>query len=200
MQPSCTGTRKDGSTYPIEFRIFYSGSKQPVYILTGNDISARHASAKALRLSEARFRAIVSNTPGLFFQIQQRHDGNLSFPYLSDGCHALLGVAAERLRGDFSLFLNLILPDDRPSFLKSMNDSAAEWKTWSWDGRPPETATRIDLTVTPLEGGRCRVEVVHSGWERLPALRPAHDAGWAHFLGSLAALAEGRPFDRTFRP
>jgi uncharacterized protein YndB with AHSA1/START domain len=73
--------------------------------------------------------------------------------------------------------------------------------TWAWDGRPPETATRIDLTVTPLAGDRgCRVEVVHSGWERIPELRPAHDAGWAHFLGSLAALAEGRPFERTFRP
>lgn len=72
--------------------------------------------------------------------------------------------------------------------------------TWAWDGRPAEMTTRIDLTVTPLDGGRCRVEVVHSGWERAPDLRPAHDAGWAHFLGSLAALAEDRPFDRTFRP
>jgi len=72
--------------------------------------------------------------------------------------------------------------------------------TWAWDGRPPELETRIDLTVTPLDGDRCRVEVVHSGWERAPELRPAHDAGWAHFLGSLAALAEGRPFERTFKP
>jgi len=72
--------------------------------------------------------------------------------------------------------------------------------TWAWDGRPAATATRIDLTVTPLEDGRSRVEVIHSGWERVPDLRPAHDAGWAHFLGSLAALAEGRPFDKTFRP
>jgi len=72
--------------------------------------------------------------------------------------------------------------------------------TWAWDGRPAETVTRIDLTVTPLDGGRSRVEVVHSGWERAPELRPAHDAGWAHFLGSLAALAEGRPFQRTFQP
>lgn len=128
-------TRKDGSTYPIEFRIFYCGNKQPVYILIGNDISARHASAKALRLSEARFRAIVSNTPGLFFQLLQRPDGQFSFPYLSDGCRTLLGVAAERLRADSSLFLDLIMPEDRPSYLKSMAESAADMKTWNWDGR-----------------------------------------------------------------
>ncbi|HSJ94528.1 MAG TPA: SRPBCC domain-containing protein [Gaiellaceae bacterium] len=72
--------------------------------------------------------------------------------------------------------------------------------TWVWEGRPSELETRIDLTITPLDGDRCRVEVVHSGWERVPELRPAHDAGWAHFLGSLAALAEGRPFERTFKP
>ena len=128
-------TRKDGSTYPIEFRLFHCGSKEPVYIMIGNDISSRHASAKALRLSEARFRAIISNTPGLFFQFQQRPDGSLAFPYLSDGCHALLGVAAERLRADSSLFLDLIQPEDRPSFLKSMSESATELKTWNWDGR-----------------------------------------------------------------
>jgi len=128
-------TRKDGSTYPIEFRLFYCNARQPVYIAIGNDISARHASAKALRLSEARFRAIVSNTPGLFYQCLQRPDGSVTFPYLSDSCHALLGVTAERLRADSGLFLELILPEDRASYLKSMAESAAEMKAWNWEGR-----------------------------------------------------------------
>jgi uncharacterized protein YndB with AHSA1/START domain len=70
------------------------------------------------------------------------------------------------------------------------------WVREEW----PEVTTQIELTVVPLGEGRCRVEVVHSGWEQAPELRAMHDLGWAHFLGCLAALAEGREFDREFRP
>ncbi len=129
-------TRKDGSSYPIEFRLFYCPSDTaPVYIAIGNDISARHASAKALRISEARFRAIVSNTPGLFFQFLKKPDGSTSFPYLSEGCRALLGVTAERLRADSAQFLELIVPEDRSSYLESMAASATEMKELNWEGR-----------------------------------------------------------------
>jgi uncharacterized protein YndB with AHSA1/START domain len=69
--------------------------------------------------------------------------------------------------------------------------------TWIRNERP-EVSTHVELTVTRVDGERCRVEVVHSGWEQAPDWRPLHDAGWAHFLGCLAALAEGRPFDKSF--
>jgi uncharacterized protein YndB with AHSA1/START domain len=64
----------------------------------------------------------------------------------------------------------------------------------------PDVVTTIEFTITPLGTERSRVEVVHAGWEQAPAQRPMHDAGWAHFLRSLAALAEGRAFEREFRP
>jgi uncharacterized protein YndB with AHSA1/START domain len=64
----------------------------------------------------------------------------------------------------------------------------------------PGVTTYVDFTVTALEQGRSRVEVVHSGWEQAPELRPLHDAGWTHFLACLVDLAEGRPVDKTFVP
>jgi two-component system sensor histidine kinase UhpB len=129
-------SRKDGSTYPIEFRLFHCTSDSaPVYIMIGNDISARHASATALRLSEARFRTIVSNTPGLFFQLLRQADGSVAFPYLGDGCRALLGVTAEHLRADPAQFLHLIVAEDRQSYLDSMQESAASLTEWNWEGR-----------------------------------------------------------------
>ncbi len=129
-------TRKDGTEYPVEFRLFHCATgRSPAFIAIGNDISARHESAKALGVSEARFRAIVSNTPGLVYQFLLRPDGSVSFPYLSDGCHALLGITAERLRADSSLFLDLILPEDRASYLQTMTSSAATMKGWNWEGR-----------------------------------------------------------------
>jgi uncharacterized protein YndB with AHSA1/START domain len=64
----------------------------------------------------------------------------------------------------------------------------------------PGVTTQVDFTLVPVADDRCRVEVVHSGWEAAPELRPMHDAGWAHFLACLAALAERRPFDKEFAP
>lgn len=129
-------TRKNGTTYPIELRLFYhSAGAAPVYIAIGNDVSARRNSAQALHTSEARLRAIASNAPGLFFQMLQRPDGSISFPYLSAGCHALLGIGAERLRADPALLFDLILPEDRSPCLESMAASAASMKQWNWEGR-----------------------------------------------------------------
>jgi PAS domain S-box-containing protein len=128
--------RKDGTSYPLELWLSYSASEQtPVFIAIGNDISARHKSAEALLMSEARFRAIVSNTPGLVYQFLLATEGSVSFPYLSEGCHALLGVAPARLCDDSSVFLDLIVPEDRQSYLDSMAASAESMKAWNWEGR-----------------------------------------------------------------
>jgi uncharacterized protein YndB with AHSA1/START domain len=62
----------------------------------------------------------------------------------------------------------------------------------------PDVTTSVEFTITPLGADHCRVEVVHAGWEAAPDQRPLHDAGWAHFLGCLDALARGRPVDKTF--
>jgi len=133
---SITHVRKDGSTYPIELRLFYCASKTaPAIIAIGNDNSARYESAMALHVSEARLRAIVANMPGLVYQFLLKTNGNVSFPYLSEGCPALLGVPAARLRADSSLFLSLILPEDRQSYIDSMMASAETLKAWNWEGR-----------------------------------------------------------------
>jgi signal transduction histidine kinase len=73
--------------------------------------------------------------PALIYQFLQRPDGSVSFPYLSAGCHALLGVTAKRLMADSSLFLELVLPEDRRSYLDSMAASAVGMKAWNWEGR-----------------------------------------------------------------
>jgi len=127
--------RRDGTTYPIEFRLFYCGAGTPVFIAIGNDVSAREESARALQHSEARFRAIASNAPGLVYQFRLLADGSIAFPYLSDGCEALLGMPADRLRDNPAHFLALILPEDRQSYLDAMAASADQLKTWNWEGR-----------------------------------------------------------------
>jgi uncharacterized protein YndB with AHSA1/START domain len=68
--------------------------------------------------------------------------------------------------------------------------------TWGWPHRPG-AETQVDFTVADLGERGCEVTVTHDGWAGLEELRPQHDRGWTHFLGLLAALVEGRPFEKT---
>jgi two-component system sensor histidine kinase UhpB len=79
--------------------------------------------------------AIVSNTPCLIFQLSRNAGGTLSFPYLSPGCHALLGMSSDALRADPAAFLDLVLAEDRQSCADSLAASARDMKAWNWEGR-----------------------------------------------------------------
>lgn len=129
-------TRKDGSSYPIEFQLFFQASgAAPSVIAIGNDVSSRDKFDKALRISESRLSAMVSNTPGLVYQFRLRKDGRFSFPYVSDGCEALLGISSEELCDNSALFTSLILHQDMASFRETMRISAEQMNNWNWEGR-----------------------------------------------------------------
>ncbi|NVM75455.1 signal transduction histidine kinase [Duganella sp. SG902] len=101
----------------------------------------------------ARFAAIVSNTPGLVYQFVLHADGGVSFPYLSEGCLALLGLTAAELHARPQRFLELILEDDRQSYLDAMRASANALWSWNWEGRIWVEAWKdvkwINLRCTP---------------------------------------------------
>lgn len=66
----------------------------------------------------------------------------------------------------------------------------------AWRVNPEaRAATDIDLTFRPEEGGT-RIELVHTGWERLgddgPATRASYDDGWVTVLARYVAAVEGR--------
>src|SRR5471030_795499 len=109
--------------------------------------------AAELEQVRSRFDAIVSNTPGLVYQFVLHADGRVSFPYLSDGCQALLGLTAADLAAEPARFLNLILADDRKAYLDSMQASAAALWSWNWEGRIWVDAWKdvkwINLRCTP---------------------------------------------------
>ena len=120
------------------------------------------ALADELRQVRARFDAIVCNTPGLVYQFVLHAGGAVSFPYLSDGCQALLGLTAAELHARPERFLELILADDRKSYLDAMQASAAALWSWNWEGRIWVDAWKdvkwINLRCTPhaLDGGAVR--------------------------------------------
>ena len=77
----------------------------------------------------------VGSTPGLVYQFLLNADGSTAFPYLSEGCVALLGVPAAVLQADPARFLELIVPGERQGYLDSMHASASALTCWNWEGR-----------------------------------------------------------------
>ncbi|PKO46977.1 MAG: histidine kinase [Betaproteobacteria bacterium HGW-Betaproteobacteria-22] len=90
---------------------------------------------QALHESESRVDEIVSNTPGMFFQLQRNSEGALSFAYLSEGCQALLGLSASDLQQDAKLFYEMINPEDRARLNQRFELSAMELSQLDWEGR-----------------------------------------------------------------
>jgi two-component system, NarL family, sensor histidine kinase UhpB len=117
-----------------------------------------HATQLALEKSEARFRALASNLPGLVFQCVLEADGEIAFPYVSEGCKALLGLAPEILQARPAKFAELILAEDAAGYGQSMQASARQFAAWNWEGRiqaQGDTDIKwVSLRATPRRGAR----------------------------------------------
>jgi len=128
--------RADGSDYPARLtflRIQRDG--RALLLAIGDDLSPEQAAASTLAQYQARFNAIVDHTPGLVYQFVLGADGRHAYPYLSEGCAALLGVQPAALQADPDLFLRLILPEDRKGYLETMAVSKISLSSWNWEGR-----------------------------------------------------------------
>jgi signal transduction histidine kinase len=153
--------RADGSRYPIKLcflRIVRDG--RSLFLAIGDDQSPAHAASAALQQYQMRFNAVVDHTPGLVYQFALHPDGNTAFPYLSEGCAALLGLSVSELQQDPARFVQLILPEDRKSYQDTMQASIACACVWNWEGRIRIEDTWNDVkwinlraTPIPLDGG-----------------------------------------------
>jgi signal transduction histidine kinase len=128
--------RADGSSYPVKLcflRTMRDG--RALFLAIGDDLSLEQAATAALEQYQARFNAVVDHTPGLVYQFVAHEDGGIAFPYLSEGCAALLGLSVAELQQEPDRFLQLVLAEDRKSYLDAMAASRATLAGWNWEGR-----------------------------------------------------------------
>jgi PAS domain S-box-containing protein len=97
--------------------------------------SERRAALDAVQESEARFRSLVANIPGMVFQLLQSREKGLHFLYVSEGSVPLLGLTPDELTAKPGLFFDAIQGEDRPSFDAALSLSASNLSLVNWDGR-----------------------------------------------------------------
>ena len=121
-----------------------------------------------LKESQARLNTFIANLPGMACQLMLMPDGNITFPYASEGSQPLLGLNPQDLGQDPGLFLNLLHQDDRASYDLSMRTSAENLSLWNWEGRtvtPPDGEIKwINLRCSPrrLDNGGVQWEGIMS--------------------------------------
>ena len=95
----------------------------------------RRSALAAVQENEARFRALVSNIPGMVFQLVRNRTGAMRFLYVSEGASTLLGLTPQDLTSASHLFFDAIHPEDREAFNNILALSAADLAQVNWDGR-----------------------------------------------------------------
>lgn len=104
--------------------------------ISGSDChECEHVFNQVLMDSESRVEAIISNTPGLVFQLQRDISGEIVFTYLSDGCKALLGFDAVDLMQQSKLFFAMMNGKSKASLRKRLVSSADTLTPLDWEGR-----------------------------------------------------------------
>ena len=88
-----------------------------------------------LQENQTRLHAFIANLPGMAYQVLHTDAGEHSFPYVSVGSFSLLGIPSQDLESDYSLFLDMLHPDDRNSYLQAMQSSAKSLSFVYWEGR-----------------------------------------------------------------
>ena len=128
--------RRDGTRYPVEARLRYSGDyDKPVFICVANDVSQREATRQALAHSESDLRAIVAHIPGMAFQIMRQHDAPPVLRYVSEQSELLLDIKAAALCARPERFLKLIVDEDKADYLARLAEADGGHLSFNWEGR-----------------------------------------------------------------
>jgi two-component system, NtrC family, sensor kinase len=85
--------------------------------------------------SEANYKKLIANIPGMFYQFQLEADGAAAFVNVFSGCQEIYGIEPEAAQQNSKLFTDAVHPSDRQSFLESIAISAQTLQTWNWEGR-----------------------------------------------------------------
>jgi PAS domain S-box-containing protein len=99
------------------------------------EIAERQETEKELTESESKFQKLSANLPGMIYQCLLRPDKSIIFPYVSPACREMFELEPESVQKNPALLIDLVHPEDRPSYYQSFDNSAKNMQPWQWEGR-----------------------------------------------------------------
>ncbi len=117
--------RLDGQVVDVEVAvtpITWEGERS--ILVVSRDISERRKTEMALRETEERIKNISANLPGMVYQRALLPNGQVEFPYISEGVIDVLGIDAQSALENPSQLIELIHVDDRERYFEALAHSA----------------------------------------------------------------------------
>ncbi len=110
--------------------VFKRADNSKVIVGTIRDFTEYRRQQRALEQSEARFKKLVANLPGVIYQFRSSATGERSFSYVSSGSRELYELEAEVIEQNAELIFSGIHADDRLNLEASIAISAATLEPW----------------------------------------------------------------------
>jgi signal transduction histidine kinase/tRNA A-37 threonylcarbamoyl transferase component Bud32/tetratricopeptide (TPR) repeat protein len=133
--PLMKGERLVGVIY-LDTRVargIFSEENLKILVAIANHV---YVTLEATRTAQLEvYHRIAANVPGALYRVIVRCDGGLDVPFISNGCRELFGIEAEAIAHDAHRLIEALHPDDRWSFIESLQSSADSLAPWSWEGR-----------------------------------------------------------------
>ena len=108
------------------------------------DVTDREKATAEVADRDRRLSDLALNLPGFVYQRVVDWQGNVSFPYVSDGISKLLGIESSELVGNPALAFDVVHPDDLPKVKEATEASRIEITPYDIEVR---LATRSGRTV-----------------------------------------------------
>ncbi len=128
---------KDGAWHWFEERgqvVQWSADGQPLRMLgTQTDVTLQMSLREAAAVANQRLEQLPRHVPGVLFQFRRWPDGSASFPYVSERCHDVLGIAPELLRADSNQVMQVIDRSRWSEMLGSIDVSERTLSPWRLD-------------------------------------------------------------------
>ena len=132
------GLRKDGTTFHAEVTIVKIADEKQQFIghhCFMKDITERKEAELHLERSEARFRNLSAQLPGVVYQFVVNSDGSRHFPYISDSCKTITGYDPLEVQKDPGLSFRMIHAQDLPGLKAQIMESIRLKAGYSFEGR-----------------------------------------------------------------
>jgi PAS domain S-box-containing protein len=129
--------RADGSRMPADVSLSFLRYRQAEYLVVFlSDVTERRRARAALEESEARFKGIAGNVPGLVFRLERAGPGQaVNFAYISEASQEMVGWPARELQREDRGIRSLVHPQDLASYLNSQTLALESESDWDWQGR-----------------------------------------------------------------
>ncbi|MBI5500643.1 MAG: response regulator [Deltaproteobacteria bacterium] len=95
----------------------------------------RREARDALRAGEERFRKLAGNVPAITYQAMVTSEGRVRLIFVSPRLLEMSGLEPSDFEAGSERLFELVHPDDREVFWRSIRESAAVRGPWRWTGR-----------------------------------------------------------------